>query len=676
MGAEISTASHNYAESRNTNNNDTNVNLNVNQKLNRPSMKPNKVKKNNYFHSKPSKLVDLIVNKDWQSVLNRCKSHPKEIYVTQKVRLYGVDRKILPLHIACAMRPPEEILSVLLTPDQVNGMSTVKTPMINVKKKTMRKKMKNVEIAPMTSYPQQLILGISASASAASASASDKEASDKDSKEYDHSSPRDMCRTAPLSPSDIQQTILVNSSSQDDDGYGENFFFPDAAGGVGDKENNQQYALQITPSGEVKQISPNGKSHKSRTGTGTGTTASESPFVHASAHAHAHAHSSSDDQPSFQSAMADDFLPIHIACLFRSSPDVIKLLIRCHPEGLQEKNKWGMLPIHIVCSNLSLDPPSIMAGKLVDNFTTKDFLNNLYSESIDTAEQWDMVKVIEMLVASYPQCVNTPSDNIEWYTPLEYASRNLPRGDEREEILRVLRRKKENSCSGISISCDSISSSLSDSKASSDIKVFPISNCPLLYSYISTKQWDRSIDWVTKKTEEASFWVVDTDYPRLPIHLACSHSDVPQDLIEALLNAYPEGCTAKEGSGSNPLHLACKNCLPLDIIATLLTKYPKATRVKDQIGRLPLHLACASGTELSVVKILMDAYPASCSMKDYNGHTALTYVDYCIEGDTVKDEFSALFEKYEDETMTTSPGEDQGQKIIEEEGDYLQLEID
>jgi hypothetical protein len=59
-------------------------------------------------------------------------------------------------------------------------------------------------------------------------------------------------------------------------------------------------------------------------------------------------------------------------------------------------------------------------------------------------------------------------------------------------------------------------------------------------------------------------------------------------------------------------------------------------------------LACANGAHLQVVKALIDAYPGSCSMKDYNGHTALTYVDNSDHEDTVKDQFTALFEDYED----------------------------
>ena len=55
--------------------------------------------------------------------------------MTQKIRLYGTDRKLLPLHIACAMQPPAEVIAALLRPDTVTGMSTVKTLMKNAKKK-------------------------------------------------------------------------------------------------------------------------------------------------------------------------------------------------------------------------------------------------------------------------------------------------------------------------------------------------------------------------------------------------------------------------------------------------------------------------------------------------------------------------------------------------------------
>jgi ankyrin repeat protein len=467
-------------------------------------------------------------------------------------------------------------------------------------------------------------------------------------------------------------------------------FFPEKEGGL--YYSNRSYALQITPSGQVKQISPNGKSCRS-------TLESESPFVYASLFHHRQDITDQDatmqqqqqnvhNATILQSMLADDFLPLHIACLYRASPEVIQLLLQCYPEGVEQKNNWGMLPLHIVCSNYSLEPPNIMASKLDNDFTTKAFLNNLYRESMEKEQNpWEMEKVVRMLVEAYPQSVSIPSDNIEWYTPLEYVTRNIQMGQGREEIIGILRRAQEqqyhlttrgtgaSTSLGAGKSCDgqSLGSSLSDSRASNGtgIKAFYIADCPLLYTYISGKQWDRTMERLEKAPEEASYWVVDKDYPRLPIHLACSNS-APKDVVESLLNAYPEGCLAKDGSGSHPLHLACEKALGLEIVSLLLKKSRKAARVKDEIGRLPLHLACASGANSEVVKALMDAYPQSCYMKDYNGHTAFTYADYCIEDDAVKNEISSTFKVCEErffgvEGRTCRNANVQEERLLEDE---------
>eukprot|EP00557_Chaetoceros_sp_GSL56_P004708 CAMPEP_0176505912 /NCGR_PEP_ID=MMETSP0200_2-20121128/16757_1 /TAXON_ID=947934 /ORGANISM="Chaetoceros sp., Strain GSL56" /LENGTH=872 /DNA_ID=CAMNT_0017905517 /DNA_START=416 /DNA_END=3031 /DNA_ORIENTATION=- len=820
------------------------------------SIKPNKVKKNHsYFHSKPSTLVDLIVNKDWQRVMNRCTStsHSKEIYITQKIRLYGVDRKLLPLHIACAMRPPKEVIASLLRPDTKTGMSTVKTVVKNCMKHnhkmikhyntnnnkntmtmtmtmmngrttkkirtTKKKKQGTSSILSKTTTRMKRNWGghgkgavgqrvdtttsggnnggtslpnnhnhhhnsistnippitIQSTASSLTNSISNHTTTDFDV-------PIDLfkevmepatCKTAPLSPTtctheqdydlddseeesdnddsgggldgggldqdvsdgeeedeneDEEESItLMDDDDDDHDGndhhndkdhhedwfqdyyrfnYRNQVFFPEKEElGGHHPSTTRSYALQITPSGQVKHISPNGKSSRS-------TLEAESPFVYASLfhtsksgtmrnrrqeeeedlnHDNDNSdvgggdvggggQASSEHQQNMQhasmiqSVLADDFLPIHIACLYRASPEVIALLIQCYPEGVEQKNNWGMLPLHIVCSNYSLEPPNIMASKMDNDSTTRAFLNNLYKESMESEESsWDMEKVVQMLVDKFPQSVNIPSDNIEWYTPLEYAARNITMGQGREEIIGILRKAQEQqyhhlsgrggtgasasfgggggatATAGKNCDCQSLGSSLSDSRASNGngIKAFYIADCPLLYTYISGKQWDRTMERLQTTPEEASYWVVDKDYPRLPIHLACSKA-APMDVVESLLNAYPEGCLAKDGSGSHPLHLACEKALGLDIVNLLLKQSRKAARIKDEIGRLPLHLACASGANSEVVKALVDAYPQSCYMKDYNGHTAFTYADYSIEDDAVKNEISSTFQVCEE----------------------------
>jgi hypothetical protein len=547
------------------------------------------------------------------------------------------------------MQPPDMIIAAMLRADTITGMSTTKALMKNARKKNNR------NLNPMKKNKKKK--------GTASGNKSSSSISSNGDKIIPSFTQNDIPEPPAFSGEPVAMAVSVDEETQmpgvEQEQYNQ-IVFPG-------KENRiNGYALQLTPSGQVKQISPNDKICRTNTD-------SESPFVYASiSHTHSeHGNGNGNGNRSvshatFQSAIADDFLPIHIACLYRASPAVIALLIKCHPEGVEHKNKWGMLPIHVVCSNYSLCTPAIMASKLENDFDTKAYLNNLYSESMEGDEKpWEITEVVNMLVKAFPPCVHIPSDNIEWYTPLEYATRNIKEIQERDDIVEILKKAQEqqhsvggtgagsNGVYGPGVSCDgqsqSLSSSLSDSKASTGIgiKAFPISDCPLLYTYISGKQWDRVRGRVEKVPEEASYWIVDTDYPRLPIHLACTN-DAPKEVVIALLDAYHEGCVAKEGSGSYPLHLACGNGLPLETIKILLNKSRKATRMKDDFGRLPLHLACANGAHLQVVKALIDAYPGSCSMKDYNGHTALTYVDNSDHEDTVKDQFTALFEDYED----------------------------
>ena len=59
-------------------------------------------------------------------------------------------------------------------------------------------------------------------------------------------------------------------------------------------------------------------------------------------------------------------------------------------------------------------------------------------------------------------------------------------------------------------------------------------------------------------------------------------------------------------------------------------------------------MACAHGASVDAVKMVIEAYPESCFIKDYNGHTALTYIDYCFDESTNKDDYYSLFARYED----------------------------
>lgn len=595
-----------------------------------PTTKPNKIKRYNHFHSKPSHVIDLIVNQDWQKLIIATKTHQKEIFVAQKVRLFGVDRKVLPIHLACAMSPPSEVVEALINAD--SGFTTVKTPMKNYKKKVNR----NIPFTggggggqnSLSSRKMDIAKHHHSSVSNTSKGGGreEKKSSTIATENDDVDVPPSLMTptTEPLSSFDNDDLLPhYQSVEARNEGTSNNVFFP---------EHNQDYALQITPSGDVRQISPSGYYRKSTNDT-------ESPFVYLS--------QPDEVNPTYLSNLSDEFLPLHIACLFKASPVVINLLIKAYPKAVECKNKWGMLPIHIVCANIAMETPKIAAKKPVDEFTAKRYLNNLVAVTIsDIDDSWDIHRVVDILVDAYPQSLNISSDNVEWLTPIEYVGKNFASGYERDKLLNLLKRKRHMAAQ------EGTDESATDSYGRLNNSIcYKANQRTMLYSYLKMKDWDSADQQLQQNPEEASCLVMDKEYDssgvsHLPLHLACSN-EAPTNLIHSLSQAYPDGIKAKGKNGSNPLHIACKKSLCEEIIVQFINDCPEAICQKDEFGRIPLHLACKSNLPLSILDALIRAYPESCTVKDYNGHTALTY--YCSENETDKlsrDQASALFERY------------------------------
>mmetsp|Transcript_17128 Transcript_17128/g.20907 ORF Transcript_17128/g.20907 Transcript_17128/m.20907 type:complete len:616 (-) Transcript_17128:217-2064(-) len=583
------------------------------------STKPNKIKKNHSFHNKSSSLVDLIVNRDWQKLIIATTTHQKEIFVTHKVRLFGVDRKVLPLHLACAMCPPVEAIEALLRCDK--SFFTVRTPMKNHKKKGNRVSHSNIHnhAAPIPIPPTRQESYRTSQTSQHSSS----------EKEDSHDSPPIALTptTEPLSSFD------ASCDGSDSDSLSVPAISAETSGNVFFSEKKRDFALQLTPSGDIRQISSSGQYCMYPSDS------AESPFVYVT--------QSEEEKTNYQSRLADDFLPLHIACLFKASPAVIDLLIKAYPEGVEKKNKWGMLPIHIICANLAMEPPKIAAKKAVDDFTARRHLNNLYADTIsERNDVWGIESIIELLVDAFPPSLNTSSDNIEWLTPIEYLGRNFPFGHEREHLLNLLKNKRL--CKAQD---DHTQVSSTDSSVSNDTKAFVGTHKPLLYSYLKMKDWENANIQASRVPHEASCWVLDKDYdpvePHLPIHLACS-SSAPHYVIRNLIHAYPHGIMTKEKFGCYPLHIACKTSLCHESIVDIIECYSDAASIKDEFGGLPLHLACKNGSSLMVIKTLIETYPESCAIKDYNGHTALTYLYTNNEcDDPIKNEIIQLFDEYD-----------------------------
>jgi hypothetical protein len=122
-----------------------------------------------------------------------------------------------------------------------------------------------------------------------------------------------------------------------------------------------------------------------------------------------------------------------------------------------------------------------------------------------------------------------------------------------------------------------------------------------LYQAIEAKQWEYvarlfhgASSAVAKAKQEASTWVVRKEsngrlrWRLLPIHAALIFQ-APCEVIEVLLQEYPEGASCKDDQGMLPLHLALRNTPSnFTIVEELLTVHPAAVYVKDRKGRTPL----------------------------------------------------------------------------------------
>ena len=119
----------------------------------------------------------------------------------------------------------------------------------------------------------------------------------------------------------------------------------------------------------------------------------------------------------------------------------------------------------------------------------------------------------------------------------------------------------------------------------------------------------------------------------LPIHIIAGHSNVNnlQHILEYLIECEPNSIRAEDDYSRTPLNLACSNpYMNVDIVQLLLNAWPEATRRPDMIDNsddgdqpsrcLPIHNICKNvldvTTSRDILRLLIDADPLSLGEKD------------------------------------------------------------
>lgn len=124
-------------------------------------------------------------------------------------------------------------------------------------------------------------------------------------------------------------------------------------------------------------------------------------------------------------------------------------------------------------------------------------------------------------------------------------------------------------------------------------------NPTVLYALVQKKLWKEAIARAQSNPKEARAFISRREkdgkirWRLLPLHAAIVFK-APEDVIEALLTAYPKAAEAKDDQGMLPLHLAFRNGASAGVVNLLLMAFPQSVDIPDRKNRVPLALAKAS----------------------------------------------------------------------------------
>jgi hypothetical protein len=133
---------------------------------------------------------------------------------------------------------------------------------------------------------------------------------------------------------------------------------------------------------------------------------------------------------------------------------------------------------------------------------------------------------------------------------------------------------------------------------------------------------------------------------RLPLHLVCMSQAVSLALVQYLVAQWPDAVKITDKAGNLPLHLCLNNgASSLKLVQYLVEEWPDAVRVAGAWGRLPLDTACRKGS-LNKVRFLVEQWPDALKVVSW---------DTCICHQLDQREYSYLGERLKVFMAATEP---------------------
>eukprot|EP00956_Cyclotella_meneghiniana_P032135 scaffold86992_cov70-Cyclotella_meneghiniana.AAC.1 len=146
------------------------------------------------------------------------------------------------------------------------------------------------------------------------------------------------------------------------------------------------------------------------------------------------------------------------------------------------------------------------------------------------------------------------------------------------------------------------------------------------------------------ESEPMSLRRIDSSFKQqFPVHTACKNQSITKEIIQYLVDKWPDALHVRSNEGDTPLHLFCGRCHmisnndAIEILELILEAYPDGTLQAKHNGFYPIHSA-ANNKNMSVefIEILINARPESYRLVDESGDSPFHRACLCGHIDIVK----------------------------------------
>ena len=295
----------------------------------------------------------------------------------------------------------------------------------------------------------------------------------------------------------------------------------------------------------------------------------------------------------------DGLLPLHTAVLNNASVEVMHVLLKADTSATNEMGTFKdevMLPLHFVlCERRSLGIVQALLDVYPKGVEARITGEGKLPLSL-SLEYGASDDVVLAVLAAYPNAAEDCGTNDDIsLLPLLTAIRKKRSLDVIKELLKVYPKGAETR--------------------------LPEGELPLSLAITTSGISDDVVLAVLEAYPDAVKDTVSNDISTLPLHLAILKKR-SRDVINALIDVYPEGATVRmkwQREEKLPLSYALTCGVSDEVVLAILSAYPDAAKEKSAyyygLVMLPLHFAIRERRSHEVAKALLDAYPGAVKEK-------------------------------------------------------------